>query len=312
MHRALTLDAAVVFLQQRGHAEASLRSMEFALKNRTHRPNDPRIAVALALTIAWLLPDCGGMSGMDLEPTQEDEIEHACTEGQLDFRVIKAATPASDSDIAGFAQCLPVAFCLAPRAALAEHHPHRNLLAFFLLQTTRYSWKVSHPGAHASARVGEEGQLQVRLGSWYPENQHDAGSAYAATFYQQPPGSRLRTAMITEPPRIGETPSRRFTEPSRLSKAEARRPLRMDLELRVAHAPTSGESAQFFDFQGRLKDSRDRPKAMRRLRSGFCRFSVELDGARAVLLRTGADGKPAKPKPAAKADLGPPDAAKTP
>jgi hypothetical protein len=249
-----------------------------------------------------MLLGCSGMSQLNLEPAQESEIERACPEGRLDFRPIKAATPASDGEVAGFAQCLPAAFCLAPRASMKKHHPHRNMMAFFLLQTSRYSWKVSHPGAHAAARVGENAQLQVRLGRWYPENQHDAGSAYVATFYQQPPGSRLRSAMITEPPRIGETPSRPFTEPSRLTSADRNRPLRVDMEVRVAHAPTSGEGAELFDFQGRLKRSGDRPRAMRRLRSGFCRFSVEVDGARAVLLRRPSETKAGEPAKKAKGD----------
>jgi len=269
-------------------------------------------AWALACSAMSLL-GCGGVSGVDLESTQANEIRRTCTEGQLDFRLIENATPASDPEIGGFAECIPVAFCLAPRAALAKHHPHRNLMAFFLLQTTRYAWKVSHPGAHASARVGEDAQLQVRLGSWYPENQHDAGSSYVATFYQQTPGSRLRSAMITEPPRIGETRARRFTEPSRLTDADRNRPLRIDLELRVAYAPRGGYGAKLFDFQGRLKNSIDRPKAMRRLRSGFCRFSVEVDGARAVLLRQPSQNKPVQPavKASAEPDLALP-AADTP
>jgi len=254
-------------------------------------PTSILMTTALATTA---ILSCSGMSRVDLEPLQKTEIERSCTEGELDFRLLESGVPTSDAEVAGFAQCVPVAFCLAPRAAVGKHHPHRNLLVFFLLQTTRYAWKVSHPGAHAAARIGEDRQLQVKLGSWYPENQHQAGSAYAATFYQQPPGSRLRSTMVTEPPRIGHTRSRPVPQPTTLSKAEARVPLRVDVEVRVAHAPSSGRGAELFDFQGRLKRVTDRPKAMRQLRSGMCRFSVEVDGARTVLLARPED-KPTPP-----------------
>lgn len=232
---------------------------------------------------AMALTACGGLSRAGLEPEQQTQIEQACPGGLLEFNVVKGSQT-SDAEVADYASCQPIAFCLnRPKGEKSAAGPD-NLLAFFLMQTTRYGWKVSHPGGQAASRVGSDGHLEVRLGGWYPENRHAVGSAYAATYYQQSPGSRLRWAMVHAPPMIAGAKRELVTPwlPPRADGVDTRM-LRLDVEVRAAHAPAMGKGSNLFDLQGRLKQATDRPRAIQHLKSGYCRFTVELEGARAIL-----------------------------
>lgn len=234
----------------------------------------------LAVAALW---GCSGLSQAGLEADQVSQIEQACQGELLNFRPV-AGLLTSDAAVAEYATCKPVAFCLTrPEGKRGDDAPD-NLVAFFLMQTNRYAWKVSHPGGHAAARVGADGHLQVQLGGWYRENTQAIGSRYAPTYYQQPPGSRLRWAMVHAPPmELGAKREEvRPWQPTETGGPD-RRPLRVDVEVRAAHAPPFGDGAELFDMQGRLKVASDRPKAIQYLRMGACRFSVELDRARAVL-----------------------------
>ena len=235
------------------------------------------------MAAAAALFGCSGLSQAGLEPDQVNQIEQACDGELLTFRPV-AGLLESDPAVAEYATCKPVAFCLSRSEGAAATDGPDNLLAFFLMQTNRYAWKVSHPGGHAAARVDGNGALQVLLGGWYPENAHAVGSRYSATYYQQPPGSRLRWAMVHAPP-MEQNAKREVVQPWRPAPGGGadQRPLHVNVEVRAAHAPAFGDGADLFDMQGRLKVAGDRPQAIQHLRTGSCRFAVELDHARAAL-----------------------------